>query len=330
MADNFGVKRGDDSGQMGVSASLPDRGRADFIGQLVEFGRFLESNVRPACRFDLACWPNRLWDRLEMRMAAGLDLFLPALKGKNSEVRMLQWYNSGIMLGYAGTVLAIDILPRLRYYGWPGHGDLTERIADAADALLVTHNHQDHCDRPLLEAMLSRKKPVIMHPAAGEIAGITGVADGEIFVAGQMRVKAHHACHVWRDKPEDVPLASFEIECGDGFRLLFCGDADYSRGFPAVKRSPDLLFITWRNPGPEYEDGHPRQKAKTIDAVSRVLEELAPKRLVLEHYAELDHVYRGFSASYEMAADLIARLATPTDIFFWGDAVMLGKDESGR
>lgn len=323
MADNFGVAAGDGSGQMGITGNLPDRRQPDYVRQLVEFGHFLESNVRPGCRFDLACWPNQLWAQLEERMAAGLDVFLDARQNKSTEVRMLQWYNSGIMLGYAGTVLALDLLPRLRYYGWPGCDDLTERIADAIDVLLITHNHQDHCDQPLIEAMLSRKKPVFMHPAVAETAGVTGVADGEINVIGQMRFTAHHACHVWRDKPEDVPLASYEIECGENFRLLFCGDADYSRGFPTVKHSPDALFITWRNPGPEYEDGHPRQKAKTIDAVSKVLDELTPKRLILEHYAELDHVYRGFSASYEMAADLIARLKTPTDIYFWGDVVSL-------
>lgn len=163
-----------------------------------------------------------------------------------------------------------------------------------------------------------------MHPdAAPSELKIVRVGDGATFQITDIAITSHYGCHVWRREMKEVALIYFEVSCCGSFRFVFCGDADYTAGFPNVAPDLDTLFITWRNPGPKFEDGHSEQIATTFDAVSIVVNELTPRRLILQHYGELDHVYKGFAASYEMAVDLIARLLVPTSIHFWGDQVNL-------
>jgi L-ascorbate metabolism protein UlaG (beta-lactamase superfamily) len=302
-------------------ATLPDAGSPDFYRQLVEFGRFVENECRPGCRYDFARWPNLLWQKVEARMLAGLQRFLAA---EDESVTMLQWYNSGVFIRAAGKVIAFDIVPIPRYYGWPEPEGLTARIAAAIDVLLITHAHQDHFDIQLVNACRLLKKPVYMHPAALPAdSAVQPAADGCRHDFDKISFVAHHACHVWRKSREEVATAAFEVDFAGRFRMLFCGDADYTRNLDNVRTQADAMFITWRNPGPQYEDGHPEQIGSTLDAVRLAVSRFAPRQLILEHYGELDHVYRGFSASYEMAIDLIRHIELPVLINFWGDMANL-------
>jgi len=298
---------------------IPNSAAPDYHRQLVEFGRFVERECRPGCRYDLARWPNPFWQKVEAHMLAGLQRFLDAA---GNGIKMLQWYNSGVLIRADGKVIAFDLVPVPRYYGWPEPDGLTDRIAAAIDALFITHNHQDHYDEELVRACNAAGKPVYMHPAAAP-AGIEVVksSDGGAVSIDQIVCTARHACHVWRKELEEVPLTAFEVDFAGGFRIVFCGDADYTRGLAGVKPGADALFITWRNPGPQYEDGHPEQTGTTLDAVRLAIARFAPQRLVLQHYGELDHVYKGFSASYEMAVEIVRELPLPVSIHFWGDIV---------
>lgn len=300
---------------------IPDSTGPDFPRQLIEFGHLLETQARPGCCFDLRQWPNLLWQTIEKRMLSGWLEFTgcPACPEK---ILMLQWYNSGVFFRVSGKIIGCDIVPVPRYYGWPDQEELTRRIAEKVDILLVTHNHADHYDDELVRSCLDLGKPVLMHPDASDLE-ILRMADGATAVFGDIQLKARHCCHVWRRDAAEVPLTCFEITCAQKFRMIFCGDADYTKGFGDLRPRADVLFITWRNPGPRFEDGHPEQQAKTADAVRIAIDELAPGRIVLQHYAELDHVYRGFPASYELAVALIEQLPLPVSIHFWGDVVQL-------
>jgi len=308
--------------------TVPDAGSPDFYRQLVEFGRFVESECRPGCRYDFARWPNLLWQKVEAQMLAGLQQFLRA---DADGITMLQWYNSGLFIKAAGKIVAFDIVPIPRYYGWLEPEGLTARIAEAIDALLITHAHQDHFDIELVHACQRLGKPVYMHPSAAPVkSGVCPVTDGCRYNLDRISFVAHHACHVWRKTAEEVPLTAFEVDFAGQFRVVFCGDADYTRGLANVATSPDALFITWRNPGPQYEDGYSEQTGTTLDAVRLAVARFAPRRLILEHYGELDHVYKGFSASYEMAINLIEKIEVPATVHFWGDMVKLqGNGETG-
>ena len=255
-------------------------------------------------------------------MLAGLQRFLAS---ESAEIEMLQWYNSGVFIRAAGKIIACDILPIPRYYGWLEPPGLTMQIAEAIDALLITHDHQDHFDVELIAACRKLEKPVFMHPGAAPAdSGVRPMPDGCCCNLDQISIVAHHACHVWRKSEAEVLLSAFEVDFAGRFRVVFCGDADYTKGLAGIRAQPDVLFITWRNPGPEYEDGHPEQTGATPDAVRLAISRFAPRRLILQHYGELDHVYHGFSASYEMALDLIERIDMPVTIHFWGDLVQFG------
>lgn len=305
------------------SLVLPDRKDSRFLQQLIEFGQFLETETRPGCPHDLVRWPNLLWQTIEARMLLGFEEFL-ATNPRGNEILMLQWYNSGVFIKTAQQILAFDVLPIPRYYGWPEPAGLTERIAAAVNALMITHAHQDHFDERLVKACLAAGKMVIMPSSAVSEGLMVCPAQNEAMLAiGDTVVRSFTGCHVWRKSAEEVPLAYYEVTVDRSFRLVFCGDADYTRGFPRVLPEVDALFITWRNPGPKYEDGHSEQVATTYDAVKIVVDELRPARLILQHYGELDHVYKGFSPSYEMAEDLIRRFPEIASIDFWGDVVKI-------
>jgi L-ascorbate metabolism protein UlaG (beta-lactamase superfamily) len=303
--------------------TIPDSGSPHFYRQLVEFGRFVERECRPGCRHDLACWPNIFWQKVEAQMLAGLQRFLQA---DGDGITMLQWYNSGVFIKAAGKTIAFDLVPVPRYYGWPEPTGLTGQIATAIDALLITHAHADHFDSELVKACLMLNKPVYMHPAAAPAElEVIRVADGACYRLDLINIRAHHACHVWRQQRDEVATAAFEADLAGKYRLVFCGDADYTKDLAALAPAPDALFITWRNPGPQYEDGHPEQTSTTLDAVRLAIARFAPQRLILQHYCELDHVYKGFSASYEMAISLIEKIEVPASVHFWGDIVDLSE-----
>ncbi|MFZ5952779.1 MAG: MBL fold metallo-hydrolase [Candidatus Rifleibacteriota bacterium] len=308
---------------------IPDCSSNSYFQQLKDFGKFIEDQCRPSCIFDFAINPNPLWQMVEDRMLEGLDKFSNS-RLPEPQVAMLQWYNSGVLLKCEDTVLGFDLLPIPRYYGWADRHGFTARLAEQIDFLMITHNHADHCDSELINLCLEKGRPVFMHPEAAlnKAIPVNFLADGESVKVKGVSVKAHHGCHVWRNNPEEVFTTAFEVEFPEGFRAVFCGDLDYTRGLDQVKSFPDLLFITWRNPGPLFEDGHPQQKAKTLDAVNMVVDRLKPERIILQHYAELDHVYKGFSSSYEMAISLIESLSVPTEIYFWGDSTVF-KEKSG-
>ncbi len=304
--------------------ALPDNLQPDLIGQLLSFGRFVEENCRPGCRFDLNIWPNPVWQMIEARLSAALASFVAAPSG-HDEMLMLQWYNSGILLKNAGQIMGFDLVPVPRYYDWPDNRKLTGRLAEVLSWLLVTHEHADHFDAELVGKCIALNRPVLMHDLAALSSHLTigRMGDQDEFLSSISLIKAHHGCHVWRDRPDEVAVTAFEIEFDTNFRLVFCGDLDYTRGLTQVKPAPDALFIAWRNPSAIYENGHPRQQGTTFDAIGKVIDLLRPRRIILQHYCELDHVYRGFSSSYELAAELIHHLPVKTDIFFWGDTVRL-------
>jgi L-ascorbate metabolism protein UlaG (beta-lactamase superfamily) len=308
-----------------ASLQLPDSSSPDFLAQLQLFGRFLQENCRPEGPHDLKQFDNQLWQLVQAAMLEGLNKFLNAEPAKN-EMLMLQWYNSGIIIKTAQQTIAFDLLTIPHFFAWAEPAGLRKMLAASVDSLYVTHGHPDHYDSLLVTELLSFGKKVILPPLPDSeqiVANCILPSHMQHFREKEFSVIAHQGCHVWRNSPMDLPIFYYEVFCPGEFRLLFCGDADYTKGFSQVKPDVDLIFITWRNPGPRFEDGHPEQIATSIDAVNIVINELRPRRIILEHYAELDHVYKGSPASYESAIELIKKLSTPVNIYFWGEMLSL-------
>ena len=290
----------------------------------LKLGNFFEQNFRQNQTYDLHCHPNPAWKIIEASMLTKLDSFLTS-PNSSTGLEILQWYNSGVFIKIGHEIFAFDILPIPRFYDWEEPSGLSEKIASAISALFITHSHQDHLDPKLIHACAQNETPVFMHAdeASSISQSIIPVKDKERIEIRNTEFIGNHAYHVWREKISDQPLCFFEFKTKGNFSVIFCGDADYTKVFNPTFNNPDLIFVPWRNPNQLYENGHPEQKYSTQDAINDLCKKLNPKQIILEHYGELDHIYKGFSASYDMAINIIENSSLPVYLLFWGESISI-------
>jgi L-ascorbate metabolism protein UlaG (beta-lactamase superfamily) len=292
----------------------------------LEMGAFFEQGIRPDQPFDLAQNPNPVWQQIEQRLLTALDGIEQA--SSQDPPTLWQMYNSGVIVRCGKTVFGMDVIPMLRSYGWPEPDGLTQRIAGLLDFLLITHRHPDHFDAPLVKACLALGKPVLMPASLASQQkppiSLHSMEDGSEMTLHGVHLIGRSAFHVWRDTIEELALTYYEITLPNGYRMLFSGDADYTKVFSKTpNRKIDLLFLPWRNPNAAYEDGDPAQTGTTLDAVTIAINRIQPQHILFEHYAELEHVYQYYPASYDMVAQLQKDLPVPADWLFWGESCPL-------
>ncbi|WBB72863.1 MBL fold metallo-hydrolase [Micromonospora sp. WMMD1128] len=106
-------------------------------------------------------------------------------------MQLTKYAHSCLRLEHDGAVLVVD----------PGVFSETSEALDGVDAVLVTHEHQDHLDVAALTGALERR-PVPVHGPAS-LAGVLGdaaealvpVAPGESFTAAGVPVRAYGGRH---------------------------------------------------------------------------------------------------------------------------------------
>ncbi|MGD9874213.1 MAG: MBL fold metallo-hydrolase [Kiritimatiellia bacterium] len=295
-----------------------------------EIDRFLEEYVRPGQPCDLKKRPNEVWDTVETYLVKAVTEIEKSitLSAKPQGVTVWQMYNSGVIIQFAGKIVALDLLPIIRDFDWVEPPGFTRRIANMVDMLLVTHRHKDHCDAALVRACLRSGKPVMMPKVLADTFGedpllipVDGILETEL--AG-LKITARTGCHVWKETIAELPVAYYEVTAPDGFSFIFAGDTDYTKEFEKTPgKDIHLLFIPWRNPNAFYEEGQPNRKGTAVDAVNIALKKIKPRALVYEHYGELKHVYEGFAPSYGMAAWLKKEIKTPSERMFWGEKITM-------
>jgi len=295
-----------------------------------EIDRFLEEYVRPGRPCDLKKRPNEVWECVESHLvrAVGEIEKTITLRAAPQGVTVWQMYNSGVIVQLAGRTVALDLLPIIRDFDWVEPPGFTRRIAGMVDMLLVTHRHKDHCDAALVRSCLRSGKPVMMPRPLAETFGSDPLlipVDGTLETELQnLKITARTGCHVWKETVAELPVAYYEITAPDGFSFIFAGDTDYTKEFEKTPgRDIHLLFIPWRNPNAQYEQGHPLCRGTTLDAVNIALRRIRPRALIYEHYGELKHVYDGFAPSYGMAAWLKKSLKVPSERMFWGEHIAM-------
>lgn len=288
------------------------------------FARFLEEHVREGQSLDLARSPNPLWTLIEQRLTACRKAAADPAPCR----RLYQLYNSGMLFRDGMQTIGVDVTRMPRVYGWPEPPGLADEYADLLDVLLVTHHHADHFDPAVVEAVLAQRKPVCMPRSERTVpyeheALFYTLDDWEGRQAG-FDIRARRSVHVWRDTPDEVPTCYYEVTAPSGFTVLFTGDTDYTRPFDLRDDQPiDLLCLTWRNPNARYEEGHADQIGTTEEAVEIALKAVRPACVLLEHYAELEHIYKGFTASYDLARRLKRSLPVPAEWLAWGESISL-------
>ncbi len=292
-----------------------------------QIGDFFESKTRQGHVHDLAKSPCAVWPPLQKRLANAVNEIADA-ELRRDEVRLWQMYNHGVIIKSDEVVMGMDVVPLPRRFGWEANTELTHKLAGILDLLMITHRHDDHYDRELAGACLRLGKPVFM-PASlaadwGFDPNLHAVGNDWEIEIDDLRIRAQPSLHVWRKTMDEVPLIAYEVRCQEGYTFIFSGDADYTRSLEKPDDAEvDLLFIPWRNPNEKYEQGHPKCKGTTLDAVNIALRRVKPRNVIHEHYAELKHVYDGFPASYDIALELQSKMAVPSELLFWGESLTL-------
>ncbi len=297
----------------------PDREQA-----FLDLGRYLEANIRSGQPFDLTkVLPNPLWQLFEERLHAALGRLKDSRPAPDT-LRVHQWYSSGIVLDTGTQVLGFDIVPMRRLYGWEDRFDQTGQLAEYLDALFVTHRHQDHYDIDLVRACLKAGTPVYMPERLARTwngsPSLRSVVHNQQWEMGDLRVHARTGIHVWRESEDDLPVAVYEVRWPNDTAVVFGGDADYTKKLEKTDAvRVRAYFLPWRAPNALYEEGDARQVAPLHEAVQVALDRLDPAVLFYVHCAELEHVYEGFPASFDMALDLKKRLPVSSELMFWGE-----------
>lgn len=300
-----------------------DSMRALRFAQLADF---LESNVRSGQPFDLkTVQPNPLWLKIEDRLDAALRQWTRS-RPPEGMWRIHQWYSSGILIDTGALKLGFDIIPFIKVFGWEDRYQLASRLAAELDALFITHRHEDHYDPEMVRACLAQGVPVYMPAALAQswkaIPGLHAVEPDTEWKLGDLRIRARTGIHVWRDTADDLPLCIYECRQSDGRAIVYGGDADYTK-FPPLSDDTQVVvyFLPWRAPNAAYEEGDPRQIAPVHVAVELGLQHIQPAYLFYVHCAELEHLYDGFTASFDIALSLKERLPVRSELMFWGESM---------
>lgn len=291
--------------------------------------RFLEANVRPGQPFDLKLvTPNPLWFLFEDRLSQALEHWLTLPRPTVGALRVHQWYSSGVLVDDGNLRLGFDLVPLRRIFGWQDRYNLTGRLADALDALFVTHRHEDHYDQELVRACVERNIPVYMpetlaHTWKAHACIVPVVHDQEWDLPG-VHVHARTGVHVWRDDAESLPLCVYECAWPDHTAIVYGGDADYTQmPKPSAGLRIKAYFLPWRAPNARYEDGDDRQIGPLLEAVELGLQTICPEMMFYVHCAELEHMHDGFPASFNMALDLKQQVPIASELMFWGEYIDL-------
>lgn len=206
-------------------------------------------------------------------------------------------YNMGVVVKTPKAVFAIDLAHR--------KGLLAEPLLDFA---LVTHNHTDHVDAPLLATMDRHGKTVVSNFLCNYGAHRSGRTPGG-YSRGERTLQVADA--TIRVTPSDHNdylrefTSAFEISVGD-WTLYHSGDSFHTRLLNPV-RAPDIWIC------------HPHNGIDIADCVRK----FHPKRTVIAHLDELEHEGTG-RIDVRRALDDAARiepLGTEAVLAIWGDRI---------
>jgi L-ascorbate metabolism protein UlaG (beta-lactamase superfamily) len=167
-----------------------------------------------------------------------------------------------VLIQLGGARLITDPwLRRTLVGGLRRHRGTGEADPDAVDAILISHLHRDHLDRPSLRRF-DRSVPVVAAPGAAEVVErwgferVTELLPGEVTTVAGARVTAVEARHpsnrlVPRVRGEAV---GFLVE--RGARVYFAGDTELFPGMAELGGGLDLALLPVWGWGPTLGPAH--------------------------------------------------------------------------
>ena len=167
----------------------------------------------------------------------------------------------------------------------------------AVDAILISHLHHDHLDRPSLRLLPRTAKLVVPRGAAGVVrrggfAEVIEMEAGERVDVGGVEITAVHALHAGRRQPFGPTAVALGYLIRAESTVYFAGDTDLYPEMLYIAPGMDLAILPVWGWGPTLRGGHmdPLRAAAALKL-------LAPKRAVAVHWGTLwpvglDHVRR--------------------------------------
>lgn len=215
-------------------------------------------------------------------------------------------YNMGFVVKTPTGCFGIDIDHRY-----------AEKLEPYLDFLCITHNHGDHYNTGLMEAMLNHGKPVIsnFYEKGGQYFSKTATS----YKIGNFTISTDISDHLRSPDLQDF-VTMFRIDCGEdsgNFTMLHCGDSGFlPERFLNVQGPVNLLILRW---------GAPRENEILGTGEGQV----QPDYAVLSHLIELRHKpYPHGQASITKTLEHLPGVECENTIIpFWGEKLIWKKSK---
>ncbi len=225
-------------------------------------------------------------------------------KVKNGSASVWLLYNMGFLIKTPSGCFGIDLDHRL-----------AEQLEPFLDFICITHNHGDHYNIKLLEAMVKNGKPVIsnFYKESGEYLSTKPAS----YKIKNFTIKTDMSDHLANPDMQDF-VTLFRVECGDdsgNFSILHCGDSGFNpEQFKHVQGPVSMVVLRW---------GAPRESNIFGTGEGQV----ATNYAVLSHLIELRHKpYPHGQASITKTLEHLPNVKCENTIMpFWGEKLTWSK-----
>ena len=237
---------------------------------------------------------------------SAFDRVLEDIKNSSVEegtVELWQLYNMGYVVKTSSGCFAIDISHR-----W------AKELAPYIDFLCVTHNHADHYNKELIQAMFDLGKPVLSNYLQDESYEYTSKTPTD-YTIGDFAIHTSITDHNNSGLSNFVTV--FYIDCGEdtgNFTLIHTGDSNFKpEQFTNIASLVNVLI-------PRYAPNALTEN----NIIGTGLGQTLPDYVLLSHILELAHVDTDSSRwSVEMALERASKInCEQTYVPMWGEKLV--------
>jgi hypothetical protein len=240
------------------------------------------------------------------RMA--FDRVLDGIKTEQVEdgtVKIWMLYNMGYVVKTPSGCFGIDI-----YHRW------AKKLVPYLDFLCITHNHQDHYSKDLMDAMFDANKPVLSNYYKKETGYSYTSTTNKNYAIGKFSIRTAITDHNNTNEGKNFVMV-FRIDCGDdtgNFTLLHVGDSDYkTTQYTNVQGAVNLLI-------PRYAPNALTENNILGTGAGQV----SPDYVLLSHILELSHEdVEGSRWSIDLALERASKInCEKTYVPMWGEKLV--------